>query len=267
MNDRYYIGGGLIAMILGISPFGTPLDAYQSIIGERPALSREDQEFFERRKLWEPYALECFVRATGRHIRKMNQRYDDASFPWAKAEIDGETDFANVEVKTVDRDVEWMWGDPATEEAPMYVTAQAAWGIGVHPKELAYIHAFSISRDRIYEWPRDDEVVLSVRDAAHRFWHNHVEKRRPPLPTNVADVLTLYGRGTARALEASDEVISALEARQKAKWKIIQHEKEVLDAELTIKKFMCDASVLTVRGKTVATWRSDSRGIRKFITK
>jgi hypothetical protein len=35
---------------------------------------------------------------------------------------------------------------------------------------------------------------------------------------------------------------------------------------LQIQKFMRDASVLTINGKTVATWKADSRGIRSFRT-
>lgn len=265
MNDRYYIGGGVIAAVLGLSPFMSKLEAYLSIIGER-TISAEDREFFERRKLWEPYALACFVRATGHKLIHTNERYDDVSFPWAKAEIDAETELANVEVKTVEREVEWMWSDPSVSEAPMYVTAQAAWGIGVRQKELAYIHAFSLSRDRIYTWVRDEETILIVRDKAHRFWHNHVEKRRPPLPEDANDVLLLYGKGTERAVEASAEIKDALTKRDEACKSIKIHEADKLAAEKDIKLFMRDASVLLINGKQVATWKADQRGIRTFRT-
>ena len=87
---RGYIGGGNIAGILGLSPFKTPLDEYLTITGDEQEISAAKRKFFDRRKALEPFACQCFETATGLEIHDTNHRYDDAEFPWAKAEIDAE---------------------------------------------------------------------------------------------------------------------------------------------------------------------------------
>lgn len=266
MSGRGYIGGAHIAAILGVSPFMTPLDAYYSITGERDVSPSDDKRsFFDRRKAWEPMATACFEGATGIKVVRRNHRYDDSVFPWAKAEIDFETeDDSNGETKTCRPDVAWMWGTPGLEEPPMYVTAQAMWGLGIHPKPQCYVHRFDLDDDAIYHVARDDDLIHEIRERALHFWRHHIEKKRAPQPTNVEDVLKLYGRGTERAVEATDDVIKALEARAAAKKKQKLLDAEFVSADFTIKNHMRDASALTVRGKLVATWKADKRGIRTF---
>src|ERR1700744_499412 len=130
VSDRYYIGGGIIAMVLGISPFGTPLDAYYAITGERPVdITDEKQQFFEERKEWEPIAFQRFTRKTGLEIVRCNHRYTDRVWPWARAEIDFEfEDGSNGETKTVEVWSAPYWGIAGVDEPPAYITAQAMWG-------------------------------------------------------------------------------------------------------------------------------------------
>ena len=88
-----YVGGGNVAGVLGISPFRTPLDEYLLISGEREdVVTPEKAEFFEDRRDLEPWAAKKFTRKTGLAIVRTNHRFDDASFPWAKAEVDFEVE-------------------------------------------------------------------------------------------------------------------------------------------------------------------------------
>lgn len=272
-EGRGYLGGGSIAGALGLSPFQTPLDVYCEIMGEmHQRITQAKREFFDRRKAWEPMARDIFQAKTGAKIVRFNERYTMPTEPWAKAEIDAETDDdANVEFKSLRPEVRWMWDDPGEDgiehEPPLYVTVQGMWGLGIRPKYGCWVHALDLDNDLIYWVERDNELVLNIFDQAARFWHNHIEKRRPPLPVDVGDILRLYGRGTERAVEATDEVKEALAARAKAVSNIKLQDADQLKAELVIKKFMRDASVLTINGQQVASWRSDSRGIRTFRQK
>lgn len=272
-EGRGYIGGGSIAGALGLSPFQTPLDVYCEITGEmHQGIAPEKREFFDRRKAWEPMARDIFQVKTGAKIVRFNERYTMPAEPWAKAEIDAETDDdANVEFKSLRPEVRWMWDDPGEDgmahEPPLYVTAQAMWGLGITAKHGCWVHALDLDDDLIYWVERDNELVLNIFDQATRFWHNHIEKRRPPLPVDVGDILRLYGRGTERAVEATDEVKEALAARAKAVSNIKLQDADQLKAELVIKQFMRDASVLTINGKQAATWKADARGIRTFRQK
>src|SRR6185437_3579854 len=139
-----YIGGANVAGILGISPFRTPLDEYLLITGEREeVVTPEKAEFLEDRRDLEPWAAKKFTRKTGLAVVRANQRYDDAMIPWAKSEIDFEVeDGGNGETKTVHPNAVRDWGDPdAGEEPPLYVTAQAMWGLGVQPATHCYVQA------------------------------------------------------------------------------------------------------------------------------
>jgi predicted phage-related endonuclease len=269
VNDRYYIGGGVIAAVLGISPFNTPLDAYYAITGEKPVeITDEKQQFFDERKEWEPIAFQRFERKTGLKIMRTNERYTDKFLPWAKAEIDFEpNDYSNGETKTVDVWSAPYWGIAGLDEPPAYITAQVMWGLGITGREHCYVQRFGLNDNHIYHVHRDEELITQIRDHATSFWVNHVLKRRPPLPTNLDDVLKLYGKGTSRAVEATKPVILALMERSHHKNLQTISEASIQSAEMVIKTFMADASTLTIRGKVAATWKSDSRGIRKFLTR
>jgi predicted phage-related endonuclease len=270
MSGRGYLGGGDIAAVCGIDPRRTPLDAYAHITGEfAVGESVVDREFFDRRKGWEPAANAIFEQKMGVKIVRANKRYTDQHHAHFKAEIDFETQGGyNGETKTLRADMRYLWDEPVigTEEPPEYVTCQVAWGLGVHPADGCHVHALDLDTSWFYFVPRDEETIMIVRDHAARFWKNHVEKRRPPLPQDVDDLNRLYGRGTQRTVEASPEIVEALSARAKAKNLRTIQDAAMSSATLEIQKFMRDASVLTINGKTVATWKADSRGIRSFRT-
>jgi putative phage-type endonuclease len=267
-ETRGYIGGGLIAAVLGLSPFLSPMDAYLQIAGEmQEELSPEKAEFFADRRDLEPWAAAKFARKTGFQIIRRNERYDDAEFPWAKAEIDAEVDDGgNLEIKTVHPNAVSAWGDPEqNEEPPTYVTAQAMWGMGVHPAPHCYVHALiGFDDQRIYRIERDDELVAEIRKQAARFWRHYVEARRFPPPTRVEDLLRLYKTDSGRAVEADADIRAKLEDLHQARQAIKLHESRKLGHEYAIKAYMRDATTLLVAGQPVLTWKARSDGARVF---
>lgn len=265
---RGYIGGGNIAGILGLSPFRTPLDEYLLIVNElQDELTPEKAEFFEDRRDLEPWAAKKFIRKTGLKIVRVNERYTDAEYPWAKAELDGEVeDGASLETKTVHPNAVGGWGKPEEgDEPPLYVTAQAMWGLGITGRSHCYVQALIGFDDyRVFRVDRDDELIAEIRKQAHRFWKYHVEPRRPPPPTNVEDLLRLYSRDTGRAVEASADIRDSLEELCNERQALKLHEARKLTHEYAIKAFMRDATTLLVNGQPVLTWKARNDGIRVF---
>lgn len=264
---RGYIGGGSIAAILGLSPFSSPLQAYLEITGEMPQeITPEQAEFFEDRRDLEPWAAKKFTRKTGLRIVRQNVRYDDASFSWAKAEIDFEPENdSNGETKSVNQHAAWRWGDPDSEEPPYYVTAQGMWGMGVRPAERCYVQALiGFDDHRIYVVERNDELIADIREHARRFWEHYVVPRRQPAPTTDDDVKRLYKRDSGRSVEASTAVQLALAERDKAVRAIKLHKNHKKLQELEIQLYMRDATTLTVGGMDVASWRARTDGVRVF---
>lgn len=274
---RGYVGGANIAGILGLSPFRTPLDEYLLIVNElQDELTPEKAEFFEDRRDLEPWAAKKFTRKTGLPVCRTNMRYSDAEFEWAKAEIDFEVyttpsldEEANGETKTVHPNAVSGWGDPdAGEEPPLYVTAQAMWGLGVTGRQLCYVQALiGFDDHRIYEVRRDDELIAEIRRQAERFWKYHVLPRRPPPPTNVEDLLRLYPRGTGRAVEADTETQLSMTELHALRQRIKLLEAQKAVEEFKIKGFMRDATTLTAGGIAIATWKPRSDGVRVFNLK
>ncbi len=265
---RGYLGGGLIAAVLGLSPFLSPLDAYLQIVDEmQEELSPKQAEFFADRAALEPWAAAKFARTTGLEIVRRNERYSDAEFAWAKAEIDAEvSDGGNLEIKTVHPNAARAWGDPdADEEPPTYVTAQAMWGLGVHPAPHCYVYALiGFDDQRIYRIDRDDELIAEIRKQAARFWKYHIEPRRPPPPTNVDDLLRLYRTDSGRAVEADADIRDTLEALCAERQALKLHEARKLTYEYAIKAFMRDATTLLVNGQPALTWKARADGVRVF---
>jgi predicted phage-related endonuclease len=161
------------------------------------------------------------------------------------------------------------WGDPdAGEEPPLYVTAQAMWGLGVTGRSLCYVQALiGFDDHRVYEIHRDDELIAEIRRQAERFWKYHVLPRRPPPPTNVEDLLRLYPRGTGRAVEADTETQLAMTELHALRQRIKLLEAQKAVEEFKIKGFMRDATTLTAGGIAIATWKPRSDGVRVFNLK
>lgn len=264
VNDRHYIGGANVAGILGISPFRTPLQEYMTIIGEAPPATQEQQDFFKRRKSFEPVAAEIFKEKTGLDILLVNQRYNDALLPFVKAEIDFESsDDANGEIKTCHPLAAKDWGRPANGEdeasdnCPVYVTAQAMHGLGVHPRDLCRVLAMIGFDDvRVYEIHRDEELIKSLREKMAEFWHTHVLPRVPPPPKTVGDVLTLFKADLGTIAEADDATYAAIERLRELK----PTTKEIVALEDRIKVFMGPAGTLTREGEILCSWKDQSMG-------
>lgn len=263
-----YIGGGNIAGILGISPFRTPLDEYLLISGEREEVITERQaEFFEDRRDLEPWAAKKFTRRVGLAVVRANERYTDAALPWARAEIDFEVeDGGNGETKTVHPNAVRDWGDPDDgDEPPMYVTAQAMWGMGVHPTTHCYVQALIGFDDyRLYRIERHDPTIAEIRRRVAEFWRWHVEMRRPPQPSNADDVAKLYERDSGRAVEADQSICSDMESLHTIRQQLRAQEAARDVIQYRIKAFMRDATTLLVAGQPVITWKSRADGVRVF---
>lgn len=277
MTGRGYIGGGHIAAILGISPYQTPLDAYCEITGDMPRAmadqkEAEQQEFFWRRRALEPFANACFERQTGLKIVCENRRYDDKEFPWAKAEIDAEFDDpisgerCNIETKTARVEVRDQWGDPRLdEEPPPYITVQGMWGLGVTGRHIVYVHGLiGLDESRIYRIERQDDLIAISRERAAWFWNHHVVPRRPPLPVSEGDLKRLFPRDSGRSVEVTDAVQEEYRRALIAASRLRIAEVDYAKHTLALKMHMRDATTLTYKGKPLARWKADSRGVRTF---
>lgn len=258
---RGYIGGGNAAGILGVSPYKSPLDEYLTITDQAPANDESREAFFKRRKALEPFAAEVFEQITGLKIVCRNVRYDDPEHDFIRAEIDFETgDGCNGETKTVSQFRAKDWGEPGTDEIPVYVTAQAMHGLMLKPEAPAtWVHALiGLDDDRVYRIERDEKLIETIRAREVDFWRSHILPRVEPEPTTDEDLrrMFLYDFGTS--IEADTELLATINRMRDIKATVKPLEKEFDELKLQAQLAMRGAATVVFDGKPIATWKTQS---------
>lgn len=273
MPDRTkFIGGSDAAAILGVSKWKTPFQLYQEKIGafvEESSPMRD--RVLSRGKRWEPVVIEMLVdelqsRGHDVEIVARNERYQDHEFPFLACELDLELridgEEVNGEMKTVHPFAAKDWGEPETDEIPIYYAAQVMHGLMIKPRRRAIVAALIGADDlRIHFLDRDDETIAGIRAREIEFWQR-IQSGNAPDPTEPVDVKWLYQRDGGTAIEADDEL--ALLCQQlkdmKADAKTLDGRIELLATQ--IKARMGTAATLIYRGKPLATWKNNKDSIK-----
>lgn len=265
-SDRYWVGGGSIAAVCGISPFQTPLQAYLSIIGEAEPFDADTLRFFARRKRVEPFVVELLKVEHGLDIVATNQRYTDAEFPHFKAELDAElADGRTIEVKSVSPFAARGWGSrDGEQDIPLYVLAQAQWGLGVSPKVgdvtrsgALVVPQVGFDETDLLPTQRDDQLIAMLRDKAQQFWTQHVLPRIPPAPTSLEDVKLLFPRSVAKQVMATPEAVVAVGQLAEVKAALKEADEREKALKLLVQQAFGEADTLVgPDGRVLSTWRS-----------
>lgn len=268
-HDRTrFIGGSDTAAILRISPWKSDFTAYQEKTGEyQEEVTPAKQKIFNRGKRWEPIVIEMLVdeledRGHDVQIITRNQRYVDPVHSFLAAEIDLELmidgEYHNGEMKTVHPFAAKDWGEPGTDEIPIYYVAQVLHGQMVTGRNKTIVAALIGADDlRVHQVNRDDEIIQIIREKEIEFW-DQVQRRDPPEPTTLDDILRLYSRDSGEAIEANDELLDLIDEMKVVKQALKNSEAAETRLKIMIGKIVKTASVAISNGKPVLTWKSHS---------
>lgn len=267
MDRKGFIGGSDVAAILGVSPWKSPLQLYLEKTGEyREEITPERQRIFDRGHRWEPVVVEMMLdelsdRGHAVDVVARNARYQDAECPFLAAEIDLELmvdgERMNGEIKTVHPFAAKAWGEPGTDEIPIYYAAQVMHGLMVRPRKRAIVAALiGVDDLRIHWIDRDDETIAAIRARELEFWQRIQDGNPPPAETE-ADIRWLYRTDTGEAMEADSELLELCSelARAKAAAKTCDNSVEVLAQRIKLR--MGYAATLLHRGQVLATWKNN----------
>jgi len=270
MDRTGFIGGSDVAAILGVSPWKSPLQLYLEKTGEyREEITPERQRIFDRGHRWEPVVVDMLADELSDHgyaveVVARNARYQDAEHPFLAAEIDLELlvdgERMNGEIKTVHPFAAKAWGEPGTDEIPIYYAAQVMHGLMVRPRERAIVAALiGVDDLRIHWVDRDDETIAAIRARELEFWQR-LQDGNPPPPETDADVKWLYRTDTGEAMEADAELLELCSelARAKAAAKTWDNSVEVLAQRIKLR--MGHAATLLHRDQVLATWKNNKDG-------
>lgn len=202
------IGGSMIAKILKKSKWGTPLDAYLELTGERPSVDKTGEDI-DRGNFLEPALREWASKKTGLHFRQTGVEVLK-EWDWATVSPDGvsiDAQMAGIqagevrvierpdvllEIKAPRRDAALEWGDEGSDEVPTDALLQTHWGMMVTQAGSGIVASLLGGELRIYRVKRDLVLEAKMLAAAKSFVTGHVLPRVPPPPEYGDDHNVLF---------------------------------------------------------------------------
>jgi putative phage-type endonuclease len=173
-----------IAAICGLHPYRAPIDVWLEKTGQAPPWV--DTERTKWGVLLEPVIRADYAERKGLTVEEPGT-LTHPKMPWMKATPDGiayeprQRDPSNgLEIKTHTVNIRHLYGDPFTDEVPLYVLAQSTWNIGVTGLDRWDVVAFIDGQPLDYTVTRDDELLGQMLERGKRFLVDHVRARKEP---------------------------------------------------------------------------------------
>ena len=278
MNRKGFIGGSDVASILGLSPWKSAYALWEEKTTE--FMEPEDvqrEKVFRRGKKLEPIVIEMLQEERDVWITERNVIHVDAEYDFLRAEIDfghmidpDRNIIGNGDVKTVHPYAAADWGDEGTDQFPPYYAVQFQYGLGITPDRPSTLVAALIGADdlRVYQIPRDEEVIAWIRGAAIDFWFNNVIANVPPPIQTPEDADKMMRRFRGLTVPATDEVRAALRRRKGICAAIKRLEDAQQREELRVKTHMAlhakegepeRFAIVGENGKPLVTWNVQER--------
>jgi predicted phage-related endonuclease len=111
---------------------------------------------------------------------------------------------------------------------------------------------------RVYRIERDDVTIDAIRQKEIEFW-SRIQARQAPEPSTVSDVFRLFGtKDSGLAVETSESLQADVIALKSLKDDAKRLGAQIDLREERIKLHMADASILTMNGKPVLTWKEQA---------
>ena len=254
-----YIGGSDVAAILGVSPWQTRYQLWAQKTGLVTIQTDPVKEkIFARGKRLEPVILQMFEDESGLHVDHRNRRFQDSEYPFLAAEIDGETGDQNIDAKTAQPFARHLWGEPGSDEIPLYYTAQFMHGLMVTGREVCHVAAMiGLDDFRIFKVQRDDELIALIREKELEFWELVQSQTPPPIET-AEDALSVWPTSHPETVSVSEIVADHFAELKaiKAQIKALEADEESLRNAL-LPAFE-DAEAIEYDGRILATWKSQN---------
>ena len=267
------IGGSDIAAIIGVSPYATAYDIYQS---KTQPVNEDTNEFAYWGTVLEDVVAREFSKRSGLKIQNVNFLMRHPEHRWAIANIDraiinrdvsGNVRFKDgklttdqiVEIKTASEYVGKNWGLEESDEVPDQYQCQAQWYMGVTDTQVCHMAVLiGGNKYRQYKIERHQDFIDYLFEAAESFWTNNVLAGVEPDATTLQNAKDKYPRhnpDTTLDVEPDSEAAKVFEYYESLK----AQEKEVKAAlELAQTDLICqiqDNEALAIDGEVVATYK------------
>lgn len=230
---RSGLGGTDMARILDLSRFGGPMDVYLEKIGQAaPLIETEPMRWG---KLLEPSIAEEYARKTGRKTRRAAPFIRSRVRPEFYANIDRwslakDTPKRVLECKTTSVFTADDFGEENTDQVPPDYLVQTMWYSYVTGSDQADLAVLiGGNKHRVYEIPRDDDLIRDMEEQASKFWSDTAQRIPPAIDgSEASDAFlraTYRDKGTEREM---DDELSSLAYTYKA----LKEQSKVVEARI-----------------------------------
>jgi len=254
------LGGSDAAIAVGLSSYSTPLQLYmeKTRIIVPDDIGDVDAIYWGNRL--EDIIIEEYSRRTENVVMRPKDMLRHPKHNFMTANLDGFVELLKrvVEAKTANLFMAKEWGELGTDEIPITYLVQTQHYLSVTGSEIADVAVLIGGQDyRIYEIPRDDDLITNLIEAERAFWQRVLDKN-PPAPTNNDDLKLIYSKDNGLAKETTEEILDVWGTLKEVKAEIKQMLEQQEDLEFKLKKYMAESTTLTYQGsvKPMATWKT-----------
>ena len=255
-----YLGSSEWSVIAGLyNAYKSPYDVYnEKVYGYEPfdnlrmRLGRDIEPMIAK---WVEEELDGKVAKDG--LVRFHKDYDYLATNLDGIFYDKEGVPSVLEIKTASTIARDNWG----AELPIQYYTQIQGQMLITGMKKAYVAILTFGfagpeKFEIQEYDYDESFINLVVPKLVDFWTNHVQKKVAPEYTTESDVKKAYPESNNHSIEATSEIISAMDRIKdiKAKKKVLDQELKSL--ELDIKKEMKDAHSIIDGDQTLATWKN-----------
>ena len=287
------IGGSDVATVLGLNPYKTPLQLWEEKTCKSKGHEASEAAYWGTQL--EDLVAKEFSKRTGMKVQRVNFMLTAGEDGWMRGNIDRaivnpdiagrvsvlkadkaaecgrllSTDIG-LECKTANQYLADHWGPSQEDEIaqgqivtehkiPLYYETQVQWYMAVTGLSKFYVAVLIGGNDfRMYEVPRDEDVIQALVSQCENFWKTNVLADVPPAPVNVEDIKKLYARDNGDMAEAStEEAIDIGELRNiKGQIKELQEQEKAVASRLIMA--IGERTGLNIAGEKAITYKAQN---------
>lgn len=262
-----YIGGSEVAIVLGLSPWKTPVDLWLEKTGRREPDDTPSEAMRLGNEL-EDYAARRYTEQTGRAVRNFGYMIldDDAHLC---ADIDrlvvpeGASVAAHHDEIRTNRLLECKTSGVAWEdnEVPAHYQAQVQTYLALSRCDIADFAAVFLAPRRDFRGDlsveRDDDVCAAIREKVKSWYERHVLGDTAPEAVCEADCKALWASSRGVEVAATSMVAQAVADLRATADQIKSLEAHEEELRMVIMRHMGEADTLVgPDGHKLATWKS-----------
>lgn len=280
---RKGLGGSDVAAVLGLDKYTSPAQLYLDKTG---TVETEETPAMRRGNFLEPAVIEAYCHKL--QPTKVEQQVHHAvgKNGWQRGNQDARITMPdgrkiNGEVKTIRKTVRrQQWGDPWTDQVPDRTLCQGYWYAQLDDAAVTHVIAcvipddpdevmglsaaevVSISEIEVFEVRRNKDNEKMIKDAASKFWWDHVVATIPPPATlGTGDHADLWpGHVPEKFIVADAETIELIELYEKVKGdaKVLTESAKQLNERLKI-KLQDNEAIVNAQGTPLVTAKMQER--------